>query len=312
MTKVTTQNCSAVLTSPGEFRRIPVAERPLAEDEIRIRLEGCGVCGSDMAVWKGAPWFDYPLEAGAPGHEGWGHVTEVGADVTDFAIGDRVTALSFHAYAEQDITTADQAIRIPTHLDMPYFPGEPLGCAMNVFARSQVEPGMRVAIVGIGFMGLMLTQLCVATGADVIAISRRYYALEMARQAGAKCVLSYMDKMPKDCDVVIEATGKAEPLQLAAQLTAVRGRLVIAGYHQDGKREIDMQLWNWRGLDVINAHERDPQKYVQGMRAAVDAVQAGHLDLSDVFTPVPLAEIERAFSMAQSRPDGFMKAVVIP
>ena len=38
------------------------------------------------------------------------------------------------------------------------------------------------------------------------------------------------------------------------ELTRVRGRLVVAGYHQDGPRQVDMQLWNWRGLDVINAH----------------------------------------------------------
>ena len=36
-----------------------------------------------------------------------------------------------------------------------------------------------------------------------------------------------------------------------------------------------MQLWNWRGLDVINAHERDPAIYLDGMQAAVDAVESG-------------------------------------
>lgn len=64
------------------------------------------------------------------------------------------------------------------------------------------------------------------------------------------------------CDCVIEATGKQAPLDLASRLPRVRGRLVIAGYHQEGTRTVDMQHWNWRGLDVINAHERDPQVYV--------------------------------------------------
>jgi hypothetical protein len=54
---------------------------------------------------------------------------------------------------------------------------------------------------------------------------------------------------------------------LAGELCAERGRLVIAGYHQDGMRQVNVQLWNWRGIDVINAHERDPQAYVDGMRA---------------------------------------------
>jgi threonine dehydrogenase-like Zn-dependent dehydrogenase len=65
------------------------------------------------------------------------------------------------------------------------------------------------------------------------------------------------------CERVIEAVGLQWPLDLAGEITGERGRLVIAGYHQDGKREVNMQMWNWRGIDVINAHERDPRAYVQ-------------------------------------------------
>jgi hypothetical protein len=44
-----------------------------------------------------------------------------------------------------------------------------------------------------------------------------------------------------------------------AELTARGAGSIVAGYHQDGPRQVNMQLWNWRGLDVINAHERDPR-----------------------------------------------------
>jgi len=70
---------------------------------------------------------------------------------------------------------------------------------------------------------------------------------------------------------VIEAVGKQWPLVLAAELVRERGRLVIAGYHQDGPRQVKMQLWNWKGLDVINAHQRDLHQYVSGIGAAIDA-----------------------------------------
>src|ERR687897_3020562 len=83
---------------------------------------------------------------------------------------------------------------------------------------------------------------------------------------------------------VIEVVGLQWPLDLAGELTRIRGRLVIAGYHQDGPRQVNMQLWNWRGLDVINAHERDPAVYVEGIRGAVEAVSSGVLDLSRLFT----------------------------
>jgi threonine dehydrogenase-like Zn-dependent dehydrogenase len=113
------------------------------------------------------------------------------------------------------------------------------------------------------------------------------------------------------CDLVIEATGEQWPLDLAAELTRERGRLVIAGYHQGGPRQINMQLWNWRGLDVINAHERDPRIYVAGMREAVDAVARGRLDPAPLYTHTfSLDQIDQAMKMARSRPDGFLKALI--
>jgi threonine dehydrogenase-like Zn-dependent dehydrogenase len=111
---------------------------------------------------------------------------------------------------------------------------------------------------------------------------------------------------------VIEVTGLQAPLDLATELTAERGRLVIAGYHQDGTRTVNMQLWNWRGLDVINAHERDPRCYVAGMRAAVEAVAQGRLDPAPLYTDrFSLAELPRAFERMAARDGAFLKALLI-
>jgi threonine dehydrogenase-like Zn-dependent dehydrogenase len=110
---------------------------------------------------------------------------------------------------------------------------------------------------------------------------------------------------------VIECVGKQWPLDLAADLTRVRGKLVIAGYHQDGARQVDMQMWNWRGLDVINAHERDPKVYVHGIRKAVEALKEGRLDPAPLFThEFGLDQMDQALEAAKERPDGFMKALI--
>jgi threonine dehydrogenase-like Zn-dependent dehydrogenase len=115
----------------------------------------------------------------------------------------------------------------------------------------------------------------------------------------------------REFDCVIEAVGSQEALDLAGELPRNRGRLVIAGYHQDGRRTVDMQSWNWRGIDVINAHERDPQVYVSGMRRALDLIGSGALDPSPLFTHrVSLDNLPDAFTLLDSRPDGFMKALV--
>jgi threonine dehydrogenase-like Zn-dependent dehydrogenase len=312
---------AAVLTGPGKAEVAQVARPEPERGQVRVKLEGCGVCASNLGPWAGPSWMKFPTEPGALGHEGWGVVDAIGPDVADVTVGDRVAALSYHSYAEYDLADAKSLVPLPGRLDGP-FPGEPLGCAINIFRRSDVRAKQWVAIVGIGFLGSILTRLASNAGARVIAISRRPFSLDVARRMGAAEVIAMNDhqaiidqvKRLTDgalCDRVIEAVGKQWPLDLAAELTGERGRLIIAGYHQDGARQVNMGLWNWRGLDVINAHERDPRVYLEGMRAAVDAVAAGRLDPQPLYTHTfPLERLGDALDATRDRPDGFIKALV--
>ncbi|MGE0310062.1 MAG: zinc-binding dehydrogenase [Lautropia sp.] len=305
-----------------EVREVP---RPTpAPGQLLIRIEGCGVCASSVPLWEGRPWFGYPTDAGAPGHEAWGRVAGVGAGVRGFVEGDRVAALTYHGHAEFDLANADDAIGLPASLDDRAVPGEPLGCAMNIFERSDIRAGQTVAIVGIGFLGALLTQLAVRAGARVLAITRRPFAQALATRLGASESMGLdaaEDPVARvrettggaGCERVIEAVGLQHPLDVAAQLTAERGRLVIAGYHQDGPRQVDMQQWNWRGIDVINAHERAPARYLDGIRRAIAAMADGRLDPSPLLTHrFPLESLGTALDMTRERPDGFVKAVVEP
>jgi threonine dehydrogenase-like Zn-dependent dehydrogenase len=315
---------AARIIAPGRIELVPQLRPHPGPGEVVLRVEGCGVCASNLAPWAGPAWMNFPTEPGALGHEAWGVIETVGADVSDFAPGDRVAALSYNAYAAYDVADAGALVRLPRELDGAPFPGEPLGCAMNIYARAGVEPGQTIAIVGIGFLGALLTQLARSAGAHVIAISRRAYALDVARRMGAHETIAMDDHRRiietvrartggRFCERVIEAVGAQWPLDLAAELTAERGRLVIAGYHQDGPRQVNMQLWNWRGLDVINAHERDPGVYLAGMRAAVEAVASGRLDPSSLYTHVyPLHRLDEALNATRDRPEGFLKAIVTP
>jgi len=314
---------AAVVTGAGQLRIDEVTLPQPRRDQVRIRLEGCGVCASNLVPWAGPEWMQFPTEPGGLGHEGWGVIDAIGDDVRNLCIGDRVAALSYHAYAMYDIADESAVFPLPDAFDGQAFPGEPLGCAMNIFKRSEIVSSQTVAIVGIGFLGTLLVQLCARAGARVIAISRRRSSLEWARKAGALETIAMEDhwqiieqvKQLTDgrlCDCVIEAVGKQWPLDLAAELTRERGRLVIAGYHQDGPRTVNMQLWNWRGLDVINSHERDPAIYVQGIRDAVAAVQSEALDPWPLFTHrFPLERLNEALNMTRDRPEGFLKALVV-
>jgi threonine dehydrogenase-like Zn-dependent dehydrogenase len=293
-----------------------------AAHQVRIRLEGSGVCASNRPVWEGRPWFTYPLAPGAPGHEGWGVVDEVGPGVGDDLLGRRVTFLSDRAYAEWDVTDAAHIVAIPPELDGQPCPGEPLACAVNVIRRSAITPGSIVVVVGMGFLGLLLVRLATLQGASIIAVSRRESALALARAAGARetlCVAEGVNVVEQVrertagrlASCVIETGGYQSTLDLATELTAERGRLVIAGYHQDGSRLVNLQLWNWRGLDVINAHERDPLVYVDGMRAGLDLVRSGALSLAPLIShELDLDHAGEAFRLLAERPDGFVKASI--
>ncbi len=313
---------AAVLTAPGEMR-IDMVERPEpGPGEVRVRLEGSGVCASNLEPWAGQPWMTYPGEPGGLGHEGWGVIDAVGEGVTDVGVGDRVATLSHHSFAQYDIAGVESVLRLPETLGGQPFPGEPLGCAFNIFRRSDIRAGQIVAIVGIGFLGAVLTKLAADAGARVIAISRRPFSLDLARSYGAAETIPMDDhwaiiervKQLTDgamCERVIEAVGKQWPLDLAAELVGFGGKLIVAGYHQDGPRQVNMQMWNWKGIDVINAHERDPEVQRQGLREAIDAVASGRLDPKPLYSHhYPLDRLDEALDATRDKPDGFVKALV--
>ena len=319
---MTAQVRAAVLAGPG---RVEVVTGPRPEPgpgEVRVAFAGSGVCGSNLPVWQGRPWFQYPLAPGVPGHEGWGHVDALGEHVDGLTVGAPVAVYADGAFAEAGVVPADMVVPLPGALGDKPFPGEALGCGFNVAARSDFGPDQTVAVVGVGFIGAVVVALAARAGARVVAISRRPFALEMARQLGAaealamdgtKDVVGAVSELTDGrlCDRVVEAVGAQEPLDLAGQLTRERGRLVIAGFHQDGPRTVDLQLWNWRGIDVVNAHERDPQVALGGIRAAVDAAADGWLDPAQLCTHAfPLDRLGDALDAMVERPDGFLKAVV--
>lgn len=313
---------AAVVTGPGAVRIDHLPRPEPGPGQVRVKLEGCGVCASNLTPWAGPEWQSYPLRPGELGHEGWGVVDAVGEGVTDVQPGVRVATLSHASYAEYDIADAQAVVPLPAALNGMAFPGEPLGCAFNIFRRCDIQAGQTVAIIGVGFLGAILCRLASQAGARVIAISRRPSSLDLARDHGAhetipmddhQAIIDQVSALTEGrfCERVIEAVGKQWPLDLAGELTAERGRLVIAGYHQDGPRQINMWLWNWRGIDVVNAHERDPAIYAQGVRDAIAAVTAGRIDPAPLCSHrYPLEQLNAALDATRDKPDGFVKAVI--
>ncbi|WP_298093300.1 alcohol dehydrogenase catalytic domain-containing protein, partial [uncultured Sphingomonas sp.] len=93
---------AAILAAPERFEMVEIPRPEPGPGEVRIRLEGCGVCASNVEPWQGQPWSSFPGEAGGMGHEGWGIVDALGSGVSGVAIGTRVAALSYRSFAAYD------------------------------------------------------------------------------------------------------------------------------------------------------------------------------------------------------------------
>lgn len=316
-----TQMRAAEVEAPGRVRMVDLPLPEPGPSQIRVRLEGSGVCASNLEPWAGQPWTTFPMEPGELGHEGWGRVDAVGPEVVDLSPGDRVAILGYRSYATHDVVPADRAVRLPTALDGRPVPGEALGCAMSIFGKARVAAQDCVAIVGTGFIGLLLVQLAAGAGARVVAISRRQESLDLARRLGAVETIqttdhgAVIDRMGaltdgRMADIAIEAAGHQCPLDLATEITRESGRLVIAGFHQ-APRQVDMLTWNWRAFEIVNAHERDTGKLVAAMRAGIAALAEGRIDLEPLLThEFPLDRVGEALDATRDKPPGLVKAWV--
>ncbi len=284
--------------------------------EVVVRIRSCGVCGSDLNAWRGVPGIQYPLPPGAPGHETVGEVVGLGPDVASPRVGEVVTGLMWNGFAELGVARADDLVVLPPALASSGLLGEPLACAMNVIRRSAIGPGDRIAIVGFGYLAALVVQLLPPEVGGWLALSRREDSRALALRLGAEAAYDFSHVPAELWDsfgVVIEAAGVQQTLDYATWLTAYGGRLVIAGYHADGPRTVNMQSWNWKGIDVINAHERQTWVYVGALREALALVLTRPLGFESLETHAwALEQAVEAFRFAEERPSGFVKGVLRP
>ena len=304
---------TAVLTEQGfaiEEREIPTVN----DDQVLVRMLACGVCSGDLYVYKQRA--ELASTHSRLGHEASGVVTAVGRSVTDFREGDLVTSLTWPAYAEYFVSPATDLAHLPPEVDPVLALGEAIACCVHAAGRFGTQPGDRVAVIGCGFMGLICLQLAQRQGAGFIcALDPIAERREMSRRFGADAVYeptAVEMKRLGEFDVVIEAVGVQAALDLGTELVKQHGRLILIGYHQsnNGRRTVNMQQWNFKGIDVINAHVRRRDEKAEAMRQGMELLQQGILDTKPLVTVYDFADIEQAFQELAARKEGLYKAVL--
>ncbi|MFB6374551.1 MAG: alcohol dehydrogenase catalytic domain-containing protein, partial [Bradymonadaceae bacterium] len=104
---------AAVVVEPDRVELASAEVPDPGPSEIRIRVEGCAICRSCLGAFQGRDWLYYPLDPGALGHDAWGVVKAVGAEVDRFQPGDRVAGLADAAFATETLMDARTAVLLP-------------------------------------------------------------------------------------------------------------------------------------------------------------------------------------------------------
>jgi L-iditol 2-dehydrogenase len=311
----------AVLTAPKRLELLQRDLAPLDPTEVLIDVTRCGVCASDVDRWLGKSDDAMPAWLG---HEPAGIVAEVGRDVTHVAPGDRVACwVEGGGFADRVVTDERHCLKCDESCPTPEM-AEPLACVVNSVGLAAPALGDDVVIVGAGFMGLLLQLVMQARGPRTITVADvRPGALQRAADLGATyTVNTATEDLAKrvgeitdgrGADLTFEVSGLNVGLDLAAAATRMSGKLCIVGYHQGGTREIPLGEWNWMAYTIINAHFRDKQTILAGMRTALRLMSAGVVDLRPLISHVmPLGQIAAAFDTAAAKHDDFVKAAIEP
>lgn len=234
-----------------------VADPTPAAGEVVVQVAACGICGTDVHIYHGEYMSTFPI---IPGHEFGGTVVEVGRDVKDLRVGERVAVDPNLYCGECDFCRNEQAnhcrnwqgvgitraggfadyvavparacYRLPDSLtDAQAAFIEPLACVVHACKRLRVMPADAVLIFGAGPMGLLLLQALRHSGASrVVMVDKQPDRLALAQQLGAAATVAaggdqaalLKDMAPDGFGVVVDATGV--PAVIEAAFTHLRPR----------------------------------------------------------------------------------------
>lgn len=293
----------------NEVGSVEVAEEEVSAPqpwEILVKTKVNGICAFDLHAFTGElpiDWFPAVM-----GHEAVGVVADVGKDVTQFKVGDKVSTLGFNNFRDYYPIWEGQASRLPDEEnDFHLWLGEPTACIVNgIRLIEERNPGGKVTIIGCGFMGLMLVQLGVKRGMEIIARDLNPDRLALAAKYGAKTE-------PTDAhsqDVVIECSGSEQGLTSAEYFVRNGGILCLFAHHLP-TRVCNTNNWHMSGLDVLNATPAASRDWNRDFHEAVGYIRDGVFDLKPLIThffsaddPQTALEI-----IARQRPSDYIKGV---
>jgi D-arabinose 1-dehydrogenase-like Zn-dependent alcohol dehydrogenase len=331
---------------PAKGAPLRMTSRPVPRPgagEVRVRVEACGICGSDLFLQDGGFGVRLPV---VPGHEAAGVVDELGPGVAELEVGDRVAVYYITTppgdpwaadgvpnrspYVQRmgvdlDGAFAEYVLRPAEALVRPPHDVEPIALAVLTDAVAtplhalrriaRVEPGETVVVIGIGGIGSNAVQLASALGAKAIAVSRSAEKLELAARLGAaECVVVDGTELGRvreategeGAHVVLQCADAPAAYELALAMGGPGGRVVLVGSTSEPFRVWPMPVI-WRELAILGSRGFVPADIAE----AIDLYEAGRIVVDHLVRSVrPLEEANAALDDLRS--GRVLRSVLVP
>ena len=307
-----------------ELRELPVPE-VTKPDDVLVRVEGCGICGSDVAILAGL----HPVVLDTViGHEFVARVEAIGTSVTHVKPGDRVaiapnlscgvcpycrlgmtnhclnwTCLGVHrngGFEEYTIAPASAVLPLSDHLPLEEAVFiEPLSCVYTGTSKIKIQPGETAVVMGAGPIGLIFVKIFKASGAGKIIVSDIMpLRLEYARKAGADIVVNSKEQNLEE--IVKAETGIGAPVVVdsvgslakeATYLAAKQGRICLFGVNSAARPVLEQWLVTHNELDIFGTFVG-----VNMFPPAMRMLESGVVSLSSLLSHrLALRDIHRGF-----------------
>jgi threonine dehydrogenase-like Zn-dependent dehydrogenase len=295
-----------------EFTDVTVGDP--APDEVQVQGLACGICSWDVAQCKLGAKMKAPAP---PGHEGVGVISKIGSDVTDYEEGDRVAGGGFQTHRN---APAARLHRIPES-DIPaeHWIAEPVACAITGLDHCRLKTGDRVAVVGCGFMGLLILQgLARSNAAQVIGIDIDQRRLDFAKSFGITETHDVSSTDPdtlaeelaaRSIDVVVDTSGSQQGLDMATAIVRSGGILNLFGWIKGEAATFDPTDWHLKGITVVNSSPS--ARLRETFDPAIRMIHEGLFDLKPLVTHVvPLDDYPQLMSNILEGDPSYVKGVV--
>lgn len=330
---------AVVIQGPGRASVEQVPDPVPGPGELLVKVKACGLCGTDVHLFRGVYLGTYPL---IPGHEASGEVMALGPGVSGFAPGDRVAiepniacgtcrfCLSNQqnfcsswsavgvtrpgAMAEYVVAPAQNCFPIGS---LPYEEAafmEPLSCILHGLQQVTVEPGDHVLLLGAGPIGLLLLHALFSTGAtEVTVVERTPRRREMAAQLGARVFANLSPELramgeADHFDLVVEATGDPALISECIRLARKGGRVLLFGVPPaDSTATIEpFQIFR-KGLRIVSSYTSRRNSF-----AALRLLQGGRVQTQHLVTHrLPLEQFPQGVQLLD-RPEHVLKVMFNP